>query len=419
MARADRRTLLPMDEWFRIMGINPLHGNQVQLESLQNSFCGTLWFQHQWQEGTQIGREDLAEAIAQAEHLIKEYVGYSLLADWITDERRPTIRPNRPELINLGTSDVRWYSQVAIGDAKKWISGGQRATTLIDADATIVYSSSVAPADYDDLATVIVAAGALTDTCEIRVFYPGKAADPLWEIKPLRSVTLTGGNFVITFDRHQAVLEELQEAYLPAAVDGTDDANFLTEVDVYRVFNDPQSQANLLWEPLPQCACPTGSSVTCVICQYGTQTGCLIARADPDNTILAYHPATWNATTEQFDPAKLSVGRQPDLIRMWYYAGHEAKGLDCPRVTMDPYWAVVVAHFAAALLRKPPCECNKLDFQYWQQDLSYIGGIEEASAFNLSPADLANPFGKRRGAIEAWRAVNSPGVQLLNSSVSV
>ena len=418
MARADRRTLLPMDEWFRIMGINPLHGNQVNLEDLQNAFCGTLWFQHQWQQGTQIGREDLARAIAQAEHRIQEYVGYSLVADWVTDERRPTIRPNRPELINVATSDVRWYNQVTIGDAKKWISGGQRATTLITAGETITYSDDTTPADgYEETATVTVPAGQLSETCEIRAFYPGKAADPVWEIKPLRSVTLVGSNFVLVFDRHQAVLEDLQEALVPAAVEGTDDANFLEEVDVYRVFNDPQAQADLLWEPLPRCSCDTGTS--CVICQYATQTGCLIARGDPDNTILSYHPGTWNAETEQFDPTALVQSRQPDLIRLWYYAGHQAKGLDCNLITMDPYWAVVVAHFAAALLRKPPCECNKLDFEHWQEDLAFAAGVGEASIFNLSPAELSNPFGTRRGMIEAWRAVNSPEVQLLNSSVSV
>ena len=86
---------------------------------------------------------------------------------------------------------------------------------------------------------------------------------------------------------------------------------------------------------------------------------------------------------------------------------------------MHPYWAVIVAHFAAALLRKPPCECNKLDFEHWQQDLAFAGGVGEASLFNLSAGELANPFGTRRGMIEAWRAVNSPEVQLVSSSVSV
>lgn len=420
MARADRKTLLPLDEWFRIMGINPLHGNQVNLVALQNNFCGDLWFQHAWQEGTQIGREDLADAIAQAEHKIATYLGYTLLPEWIVDERRPTIRPDRPELINLGTSDVRWYNQVTIGEAKKWISGGQRVATLIEADAAIVYTDTIPTTDgYDETATVTVAAGSLTETCEIRAFFPGKAGDPIWEIKPLRSVALTGGNFVLVFDRHQAVLEELQEAYVPAVVEGTDNANFLTEIDVYRVFNDPQSQADLLWEPLPRCGCPSGSSVSCVICEYSTQTACIIARADPENTILAYHPATWDATTESFDPANLVQGRQPDLVRLWYYAGFENKTLACPTVQMDPYWAEIVAYFAAAILRKPPCECNKIDIERWQQDLAFVGGVGEASIFQLAENELSNPFGTRRGAVEAWRAVNAPGVQLLKTSVSV
>ena len=238
-----------------------------------------------------------------------------------------------------------------------------------------------------------VAAGQLSEGCEIRAFYPDKAADPVWEIRPLRSVTLTGANFVLVFDRHQAVLESLQEALVPTAVEGTTDGNFLTTVDIYRVFNDPQGQADLLWEPLP--SCPFATNVSCVICQDASQTGCLIARGDPGHTILAYHPATWNSTTEQFDPTALVQSRQPDLIRMWYYAGHQAKEIDCNLITMDPYWAVIVAHFAAALLRKPPCECNKLDFEHWLKDLAFAGGVGESSIFNPSPCALPNPFWPR------------------------
>ena len=64
----------------------------------------------------------------------------------------------------------------------------------------------------------------------IRAFYPGRAADPVWEIRPLRGVTLTGANCVLAFDRPQAGLEDLQAALVPSAVEGTTAGNFLVAV---------------------------------------------------------------------------------------------------------------------------------------------------------------------------------------------
>lgn len=409
MARADTPTKLPLDEWARLMGINPLHFNQVNLTELQNDFCGQLWFQHRWQNNTAIGREAISEAIAEAEANIERYIGYSLLATWRIDERRPAVRANRPELVNIGTEDVRWYNQIVISEAKKWITGGQRATTLIEADATIVYTDEDADG-YDETATVTVAAGALSETCEIKAFFPGKAADSTWEIKPLRSVTLTGANFVLVFNREQAVLESLQEALNPGRVEGTADDSFLTEVDIYRVFNDPQSQASLLWEPLgSSCSCNGGG---CESCAYASQTACVIARGDPENAILAYHPATWDSDEEQFDATRLALDRTPDLVRLWYLAGNKDNTQECPLVTMEPYWARIVARYATAIIPKEPCGCTESDFERWQEDLSYLTGADQLNAYQLAPRELSNPFGTRRGAVEAWRAVNGPGVPI-------
>ncbi len=412
MSRADTLTKLPIDEWFRLMGVNPIHANQVQLNiagaDLQNQFCGQLWFQHAWQAGTAIGREALAQAIAEAERNIETYLGYTLIPTYQSDERRATARPNRPELVLNSGRDVRGYNQTVLGSFRKFVMGGQRATTIIEAGATIVYSDEDGDG-YDETATLTVTRlSGFTDACETRVYYPGKAASPEWEIRPLTSVTQSGTDWVITFPRHFAVTEARQEALVPALVNGTDDDGFLTTVDVYRVFTDPQVMASLLWEPL---SCGCGSGQSCSVCEYAAQSACLLARGDPENAIISYRPATWNAETESFDPTSLAINRAPDLVRLWYLAGLQDTQQECCVLTMDPYWKQVVAQYAAAILSKPTCACVELDINRWQEDLAFVSGATELASYQISRPDLDNPFGTRRGAILAWKAVNAPGIQ--------
>lgn len=409
MGRADATTKLSLDEWARIMGINPLHFNQVSLESLNNAFCGGLWFQHGWQANTAISRETLGDAIRHAEDQIEKYVGFSLLPTWQVDERRPTYRVNRPELVQYGLGDIRGYYQSVPGTFKNFIAGGQRATAVIEAGATITWSDEDGDG-YFETGTVTVAIPSGTDdACEVRVYYPDKGPLPDWEIRP-RVVTQVGTDWVITFRRELAVLESLQEALVPAVVNGLTDASFLAEVDVYRVYNDPSSMAAMLWEPTVACDCNTASG--CAVCSYATQSACLIERGDPEYSNLGFHPATWDADTESFTATTLAKDRNPDLLRVWYLAGHQDKSLDCPRLTLDPFWARVVARYATAILEKPPCGCQEFDIKRCQEDLAFVGGAEQLSQYQLAGVDLSNPFGTRRGAMDAWRAVNAPDVQV-------
>jgi hypothetical protein len=76
---------------------------------------------------------------------------------------------------------------------------------------------------------------------------------------------------------------------------------------------------------------------------------------------------------------------------------------------MDRKFQVAVARLAAAELARPICACETANRELyrWQFDLSRSGGAaDEAYAF-MSPEQLNNPLGMRRGHIYAWQFVQN------------
>jgi hypothetical protein len=429
VARAETITKLSLDEWARYIGVHPLHFNGVKQPSEdpgRSPICNRPWFQYPWQDVDKIGREDIATAIAEAEAQVEEMLGYHLMPTWDYDEWRPTARYNRPELVVLNTEDVRGYARIITLNNAYFISGGIEATTLLGVSA-VVYTDTDAD-NYKETATVTLGPTAsVSDPSEIEIHLPSTAMQGLYDeknrIRPITVHKVDNGNgtytFTITCRREQLVLTKFLEQLPPlTAVDGGDDANFAATVDVWRHYNDPSTQATMLWENTQVCA--TCSGTGCPSCVYASQTACLIARGDPKMSVVAYTPVTWDAATSSFLSASMPVGRDADVIRAFYRSGWANLRASMStryadkysNQVMDPHWARVIAQFAAAKLDRPVCDCGYAAAQLamWNADLAYAGGAEQLSLYNLSQVDLDNPFGTKRGAVMAWKAIQSPAV---------
>lgn len=404
VARAETLTKLPLDRWATIMGINPLHFNQVFVDP--PTVCEQPWLQHAWQDVERVGREDIAMAIATAEADIERHLGYRVRPTWEIDEWRPTVRPWRHELVNLSVSDVRGFRPVIFTNWKHFITGGIESRTLLSASEAVDYTDEDSDS-YFETATITVAGVTFTDECEASIYFAGHNGEERWEIKPLLTVDITTGTLTVTVRREQLVNPDLWESMTPVGREGTADADFVTVVDVYRKFNDPQRQSQLLWEPLAG-ICPSCSGTGCASCQYTAQEACLMVRDDPAHGIISYQPATWNTANLEFDSQAFVVNREPNLIRLWYYAGYRDKNLTCPTRSMSTEWERAIAYYAAALLDRPVCECNNVHawIERWREDLA--ANLQNVS-YQVSPADLDNPFGTRRGAIFAWNRVQREG----------
>lgn len=404
MATASSKTLLSLDRFAKVAGIHPLHFNQVVVpEIAEGSTCDVPILQYSWQAAGRIGREDIAEAIAQAEDMIRGAAGFLPAVDWTLDEPALSVRPANPLWYNGPGMDVRGQlNTVRTGLGYVWM-GGQKGKSIIEAAAPIVYSDTDGDG-YFETAT-IVAATTVTDTQEIALYYPGLSGVDAWEIRPLRSVVIAGGVATITCRREQLVLPGLLETLTPGGVNGLTNANFLTTIDVYRLYNDPSVQAQTIWDRIGGVCC---TSDDCAACAFGVAAGCLTVRI-PRVGMVSVAPGTWDAENEGFTTTGWAECRSPDRLKLWYRSGWKNTSLEWPYRQMDPLWERAITYLAMSLLERPLCACEPLEsaFRHWREDLSHNESTPgKSSSWQVSRGKLENPFGMTRGALYAWDVVS-------------
>lgn len=407
MARANFKTWLPLDRWAQIIGMNPLHFNGFSSTSFPNNVCGELTYQYAWQHSDRVGRDEIAMAIQTAEIEISEYVGFNLLPDWVSEERLDYPRPGNPSVYGIGINS-RWMGKSVELRKGHIVSGGFRASSLIQAVAPIIRTDTDGDG-YFETCTVTVAT-TVTDANEIHVYYSGKSGADIWEVRPI-SVSITGGVATITFKSWQVPIWEDAEFLNIQALDADDATNYETDVDVYRVYNDPSVQVQFLWENslVDGCGSWCGS---CVACQLGTQYGCFHLR-DKRLGMSVPGPGTWNATTGEFDVAEWSACREPDQVKFWYYSGWVDYGIARPFVNLSPRWEYAIAFFAASKLDRPVCGCSNVSnfIDKWRRDSAFSS--QEEGGFSLTPEMASNKLGTTAGALYAYRQCNLPGVRVI------
>lgn len=403
MARANTRTLLPLDQFASILGLHPLHFNQVEMPNLAPATtCGQPMVQWGWQSAAAVGREEVAECIARAEDTIARELGYNVMPTWEADEYAHFIDPANRELWSQSPINLRGRWSALKTNRGYVQSGGIEAKTLIDDAVAIVYTDTNSDG-YFETATITVATTVLLPE-EIAIYYPGKSGSSLWEIRPI-TVTITGGVATIVCRREQLVIEAAMESFNPRSVIGTDAASFLTTVDVYRHWNDPSTQVSFLWGPYANaCGCSSGD---CETCTSDTQTGCMSVR-DSRRGLVGTSPADWNTTDLVFNSAAFTVFHSPDRARLWYRAGWKDNRNALPNIQMDRDWAVIVARLAVSYMDRVICSCQNVTslFQRWNEDLAHnVSSPQASSSFRYPQRLFENPIGTTRAAIEAWRKI--------------
>lgn len=392
MARASTKTLLTLDRFAQLIGMHPLHFNGVELNNAEARICGDAILQHNWQHADRVSREEIAQAISDAEQNMEEWLGYAPLPKWYVDERN---------VERVGGHDITGRGQAVQTEGGFLITGGIEAKVSLQLLAPIVYAD-VDSDGYAERATITVAGlpSYVTNPEEIAIYYPGTLGIDEWEIRPI-ICAITGTTATITCSRHQLVApEKLEQLIEPRAVDGSTAGNFLTTVDVYRHYNDPQRQVQFLWEGGCDCGCADG-------CSYATQWGCLLVRNNRLGLVSA-HPSEWDASTSSFTTTEFSPCRYPDRSRLWYRAGFRNMSFIRPHHTMDTRFERAVAYYAIGLLGRPICGCSAIKeiANHWGHDMATSVSTRGATVSrNMSRRLLDNPFGTTRGAIYAWNVV--------------
>jgi len=408
-------TLLSLPRYARLLGINPVHfagaTTQIAFPITRNS-CQDVWSRYSWQADDRVGHEDLAYAIRQAEKDIAQAIHYWPAPVWICEEIQQYPQFHRPDLVQVGMLDARGYNKGLTLDYGKVIAPGTRAVTLIGSPV-VIYSDQDADG-FNERATVSIATTA-TDACELKVYFHGTGGAQDWEIRPVRSKSISAGTFTATFDSWLFIDPDVLSAYPTtdgfSAVDITAVAHYVATVDVYQEYNDATDvSAWLYWEPTSQgssgfpCSCCGGSG--CTACTLTVQDGCIHVR-DANAGIVAPAPATYDAATGTWGAVAPAVCRDPDYVKMWYRTGLLDNRALCTSGCdyLSDWWAMTIAMLATARLERPFCSCSNATALAlkWQQDLQISGS--DGVSYNVTEADLANPLGTRRGEILAWKRI--------------
>lgn len=416
MARASTHTLLALDTYAKIMGINPPHFNQAAGTTIfpVEGNCNDLWFQYSWQYSDSVSREDLARAIYDAEYDIANWLGYWPSPKWIAKEMQTYPRYFDRQYFGDGLNLLGRGKSVKTNWGKI-ISAGRRAVSLVGtptvAGATLVYSDPDGDG-FSELATITLNT-TLTDACEIKAYFNGEGGALEWEIRPAKSKTISGGVLTMTFDSWLFIDPALWEVFpvtggLSAILLST--SNFVTTVQVYREYADfTEPSAEFSWEPKTRGTfegwCGSCGGTGCAQCESTIQEGCFQIR-DVVQGLVVPTAGEYDSDNSQWNWLNWTDCIEPDQVKLWYYAGEiderYLRGESCE--PLSNALAHAIAWMATARLERPLCSCGNTQAlaNDLMKDLALLGETSYATTEDI----LGNPFGTRAGEVRAWKRIS-------------
>lgn len=411
--------LLPIETLRKEIGYNRYHFWQLTNSNVPvTSSCNGLIFEYSWQDTGAAGRSETRAAIETAEAKLLNHLHYRVAPQYV-EETISYPRPfdTRLHYRSMIDRDGRWLS-VQLPEGYIQALGIETLSligTVTVGGGSLVYSDL----DGDGIQEAFTAtiATTVTDTDEIAIYFAsgdrldGESAGERWRIQPIK-VSISGGTATVRGNRYQLVKPILYEGENKDGLDPDTAANFVTSLEVYRRYTNPNgttvetSQATLIWEtpPWPSWACCGGSSSN-----SSTDPAAIamaIARAgirDSINGIVTIGQSLYDTTTSTWYSVNWDNCREPDRVILRYLAGYPLESGQ-----MASLWRPTVARFAAAELqpRIQACEVGSHWLWRWQFDLSRAAGANDEQ-YQISEEDLNNPFGSKAGQVDAWKRVKA------------
>jgi hypothetical protein len=364
--------------------------------------CSAVVPRHGWQLTTVVSREEIAGEIALAEEELSKYMGFNLAPEFVRNELK--MYPKPYEVLAVGSYGIGTNNlEISVPTSgARTLQAGIRGIDLIGSATTGGGGLDYTDEDSDgalETATITVATTE-TDACNLKVYVSGQSGDPRWEIRDPRRKYISGGNVVFEFDIWLFINPDIDSRYPEEeqyrAIDFADTANLVTSVDIYKESVDnTQPSVRFFWEN-------TGGDASAQIYQDGV----LVVRDSAAGEVIP-RAATYNADSNIWVTANWVVGRDPDQVRISYYAGSVSQkflnGISCD--PLSETYAKAIAYMATARLSGSVCSCDGVVkfFDSMQEDLALRAG---GRSYAIMPGDLQNPFGTRRGEIMAYNLLS-------------
>lgn len=415
---------LPLDTWRVYLGLPPWHfwgfadSGQGALVPIISK-CSTLTYEYDWQGSDAAGRASIREAIDEAEIALKTYLGFRPMPEYVDYALVDWPRYYDATQVRYLDSDAT-YRRIAVAAPEGYVQAmGVEQLTLIGTATVVgldlVYSAQFNPG-LEDTFTITMPT-AVTDPDQLAVYFSigdrfdDTAVSQRWRVEPV-NVSIAAGVATIVGRKWLVGVPINYENPVATILDPHTATNFVTSLDVYqRTTNgDGNSittcQATLVYETNDcgacwgRCCCSTGT----VSSDPGT-VGEVIARAgirDKELGLITPGAAVYDPSSGLWSSQWCCSSSfcEPDRVKLRYLAGQ-------PLVNgqMDRKYQQVVARLGAAELKRRICACRETNEKLHdlQQDLSLTS--TQSEQYSVAPEDLSNPFGTRRGHVQAWRAI--------------
>lgn len=409
MTRANTYTLLPLDRFAMLLGLNPAHFSGAVAQNAwpqHSSGCDDMWPQHTWQSQKLISREQVAQEIAIAEEQIADVLGYWPGPTYIAAEAHEWPRHHHRAVQN-GFSDIQGKPHAFGLNWKHVTAVGRRTTQVLEADAAVVYTDEDADT-YFETATITFVNANDIDLKEVRVSYIDKGDDNTYYIRPFRSISESAGTVTIVFDRHQMIdytlWETMPRLAEPTLINLADDSTVVDTVDVVREYIDnSQAPAQFYWSVLSS-NCSLCSGIGCERC---TQDACTVIENGRLGLVRAvpgtYSNGAWSAASPTYTV-------DPDEALFYYESGDRSRQFinGSTVYPLSLQMEQVITWLATSRLPDHVCSCSNVreTVDNLRKDLiTYTKG----EAWHNVPRGSevhTNPFGSRRGEWRAWQAVS-------------
>lgn len=385
------RTLLSIDRYAKIMGINPVffnQGAQINLATGVTLFphgagspnVEVTWQQDSWDIRNNVSREELAAEISRAEFEVGKFLGYNIAPTWTEAELIDLPNHYNP-VMGKAIYDVRGKRSGVRLSKSKFIAGGRRAVDFVD-NACVQYIDLDGDG-WAETARIVVNTGALDfNKHEYKIYLAGNGGAEIYEIRPAKRKWVNGSVLAMEFDAWLFINPELKHKLVDndtnsISIDISNTDNLVSNIDVYREYNDSsQVSAEFVYED-------------------GATEDARLTLKSVKADFVTVQPIS-----------DCSCHGTPKFVRLWYYSGN--KCLESDNIYgdyIDPTIAKCVAMIATARLSRPLAGNVNVTAHtlLLQTDMSLTGADKSFRLFH----DIIynNPFGTRYGELLAYKSL--------------
>lgn len=395
MAVSQTPTQLPLDTWAEILGLSPWEFNGFIHPQTKSGQCQDVFRQFQWQQD-HLSREEVAEAIADAEQMLADELIFWPAPKYLTDEVVLYPRPHQRNLWGLaGTPRGEWKSiQLTWHNIQ---SGGVFNRTAIGtiSGADLTISDEDGDGVFETFTAVITdaAIGTITDVNELALYFAagdrhGEDISEVWRLRPVK-ITISGN--VATFHGHRTLLTNPAKAYAVNSADltATTAANYVTSLDCYRAFTDDTAtdaqpyQGVAIWKNDPGCTQD---------CTFSLLPLCLGQDFNEQGMVFASFGDT---TCWPFG------SREPDRVQVNYVAG-----MPLVNGQMNREMAKCVTYLSVSLLANEKCGCDRVNriLDKWRRPITRF---TDGNAQVIGYTEPNMPFPMTGGGVWAWNRIKN------------